>query len=170
MDKKLSVIYTFFPSQDIKQNVLLNSYLDKWWCHKLEDLSLIILWSNGQQRQKFEYLDRVRSSAWLSDMNKCICHLFSHKFSQFQALSCHFVNKQFKSIQFRFRFQGFFINEIEIMNPNDIYLPHSIANNNMCAQFLAGPHFFCLPSSLETRTCLIFSNNFHNYHRLFQVN
>ena len=26
--------HTFFPSQDIKQNVL-SSYLDSWWCHKL---------------------------------------------------------------------------------------------------------------------------------------
>ena len=28
--------YTFFPSQDIKQNVLLGCYLDNWWCHKLK--------------------------------------------------------------------------------------------------------------------------------------
>ena len=27
--------HTFFPSQDIKQNVLLSSYLDNWWRHKL---------------------------------------------------------------------------------------------------------------------------------------
>ena len=27
--------HTFFPSQDIKQNVLLSPYLDSWWCHKL---------------------------------------------------------------------------------------------------------------------------------------
>ena len=31
MDKVL--IHTFFPSQDIKQNVLLSSYLDSWWRH-----------------------------------------------------------------------------------------------------------------------------------------
>ena len=24
--------HTFFPSQDIKQNVFLSSYLDSWWC------------------------------------------------------------------------------------------------------------------------------------------
>ena len=29
MDKVL--IHTFFPSQDIKQNALLSSYLDSWW-------------------------------------------------------------------------------------------------------------------------------------------
>ena len=27
--------HIFFLSQDIKQNVLLSSYLDNWWCHKL---------------------------------------------------------------------------------------------------------------------------------------
>ena len=27
--------HIFFPSQDIKQNVLLSSYLDNWWRHKL---------------------------------------------------------------------------------------------------------------------------------------
>ena len=31
---KVSMSY-FFPSQDIKQNVWLSSYLDNWWCHKL---------------------------------------------------------------------------------------------------------------------------------------
>ena len=35
--------HTFFPSQDIKQNVLLSAYLDKWWHHKFWDLSSIIL-------------------------------------------------------------------------------------------------------------------------------
>ena len=27
--------HNFFPSQDIKQNVLLSSYLDGWWDHEL---------------------------------------------------------------------------------------------------------------------------------------
>ena len=35
--------HNLFSSQDIKQNVLLTSYLDKWWHHKLYDLSSIIL-------------------------------------------------------------------------------------------------------------------------------
>ena len=35
--------HIFFPSQDIKQNVLLSSYLDNYWRHKLQNLSLIIL-------------------------------------------------------------------------------------------------------------------------------
>ena len=35
--------HTFFPSQDIKQNVFLSSYLNNWWLHELWDLSLIIL-------------------------------------------------------------------------------------------------------------------------------
>ena len=34
--------HTFFPSHDIKQNVLLSSYLDNWWRHKPYDLFLII--------------------------------------------------------------------------------------------------------------------------------
>ena len=44
--------HTFYPSQDIKQNVLLSSYLDGWWHHKLEDLSWINLSSNGWQGEK----------------------------------------------------------------------------------------------------------------------
>ena len=31
---KVSMSY-FFPSQDIKQNVLLSSYLDNWWRQEL---------------------------------------------------------------------------------------------------------------------------------------
>ena len=27
--------HTLFPSQDIKQNMLLSFYLDSWWRHKL---------------------------------------------------------------------------------------------------------------------------------------
>ena len=61
--------HTFFPSQDIKQNVLLSSYLDNWWHHELYDLSSIILQSNGRQVekrgrteiQKFEYLQNEKS-------------------------------------------------------------------------------------------------------------
>ena len=44
--------HTFFPSQDIKQNVLLSTCLDNWWCHKLKNLSSIILKSNGRQGKK----------------------------------------------------------------------------------------------------------------------
>ena len=61
--------HTFFPSQDIKQNVFLSSYLNSWWRHKLKDLSLIKLSSNSWQRekegkvkmQKFEYLENEKS-------------------------------------------------------------------------------------------------------------
>ena len=35
--------YIFFLFQDIKQNVLLSSYLDNCCCHKPQDLSSIIL-------------------------------------------------------------------------------------------------------------------------------
>ena len=59
----------FFPSQDFKQHVLLSSYLDSWWRHKLQDLSWIWLESNGWQREKegkmeklkFEYLENEKS-------------------------------------------------------------------------------------------------------------
>ena len=61
--------HTLFLSQDIKQNVLLSSYLDSWWRHKLQDFSWINLSSNGWQRkkegetniQKFEYLENEKS-------------------------------------------------------------------------------------------------------------
>ena len=56
-------------SQDIKQNVLLSSYVVNWWRHQLEDLSSIILQSNGREAekegrteiQKFEYLQDGKS-------------------------------------------------------------------------------------------------------------
>ena len=74
--------HTFFPSQDIKQNVLLSSYLNSWWCHELQDLSSIKLLSNGWQGekerkvkiQKFEYLENKKS--FLDEM-KNIFHSFS---------------------------------------------------------------------------------------------
>ena len=74
---KASMSY-LFPSQDIKQNVLLSSYLDNWWHH---DLFSIILYSNGQQVekegrteiQKIEYLKNKKS--FLDEM-KSIFHSF----------------------------------------------------------------------------------------------
>ena len=68
--------HAFFPSQDIKQNVLFSSYLDNWWHHELWDLSSIILQSNGWQVekedrreiQKTEYRERRKSS--LDEMNE----------------------------------------------------------------------------------------------------
>ena len=44
--------HTFFLSQDIKQNMLLSSYLDNWWPRKLYYFSWINLWSNGWQGKK----------------------------------------------------------------------------------------------------------------------
>ena len=43
---KVSVLCLF---SDIKQSVLLSSYLGDWWRHELEDLSSIILQNNGRQ-------------------------------------------------------------------------------------------------------------------------
>ena len=43
----------FFPSQDIKQNVLLSSYLDSWWHHKLLRFILdqaLKQWLTGRKR------------------------------------------------------------------------------------------------------------------------
>ena len=74
-------VITFFPSLDIKQNVLLSSYLDNWWHLGLEDLPLIILQSNGPQVekggrteiQKNEYLENEKS---FLDEIKSIFHSF----------------------------------------------------------------------------------------------
>ena len=44
---------TLFLSQDIKQNKLLISYLDKWWCHKLLRFFLnqpVKQWLTGKKR------------------------------------------------------------------------------------------------------------------------
>ena len=61
--------HTLFLFQDIKQNVLLCSYLDSWWCHEFKDFSWINLKDNGWQGkkegktkiQKFEYLEKEKS-------------------------------------------------------------------------------------------------------------
>ena len=54
----------FFPSQDIKQNVLSSSYLGNWWRHKLQ---LFIFqrfnWSNSLLMSKW-YLPFVPSLNW----------------------------------------------------------------------------------------------------------
>ena len=73
--------HIFFPSQDIKQHVLLSSYLDSWWRYKLEDLSSINLLSNGGQGekerkreiQKSQYLENEKS---FLDEIKNIFHSF----------------------------------------------------------------------------------------------
>ena len=47
-----------FPSQDIKQNRLLSSYLDKWWCHKILRFFLNHLlkqWLTGKKRGRWKY-------------------------------------------------------------------------------------------------------------------
>ena len=61
--------HAFFPFQDIKQNELLNSYLDIWDLIIFLDLSSINFWSNGWQEekernrkiQKSEYLEKEKS-------------------------------------------------------------------------------------------------------------
>ena len=73
----LSVDYVsmsyLFPSQDIKQNVLLSSCLESCWRHKLWDLSLINLKDGKTERQKFEYLENLKS---FLDEIKSIFHSF----------------------------------------------------------------------------------------------
>ena len=81
--------HNFFPSQDIKQNMLLCSSLDNWWHHKFKDLSLINLLSNGWQGekgwrteiQKSEYLKNEKN---FLDETKNIFHSFE------RAIICSF--------------------------------------------------------------------------------
>ena len=46
---------TFFPSQEIKQNVLLSSYWDNWWWHREREKEWRVA------IQKFEYLENKKS-------------------------------------------------------------------------------------------------------------
>ena len=50
-----------FPSWDIKQNVLLKSYLNSWWRHKLSDFSWIKEKNKEKKIQKFDYLKIKKS-------------------------------------------------------------------------------------------------------------
>ena len=51
--------HTLFLSQDIKENMLLSFYLDRWWRHKLLDFSWI---KEGKMKiHKFEYLENEKS-------------------------------------------------------------------------------------------------------------
>ena len=79
--------HALFLSQDIKQNVLLSSYLNSWWRHKLWDLSSIKLSSNGWQGekegkvkiQKFEYLENEFLKGYHSMKNKNFLKNSGHK-------------------------------------------------------------------------------------------
>ena len=61
--------HTFFLSQDIKQNVLLISYLDSWWCHDVKTFlgsTSKAMANKGKKEgkmeiQKFEYLNIEKS-------------------------------------------------------------------------------------------------------------
>ena len=80
--------HTFFPSQDIKQNVLLSSYLDSWWRHKLfhwiYKVNKIFLnqplkqWLTGKKRGK-----RKNTQIWISWEWEEPCKLNKKHFSLF---------------------------------------------------------------------------------------
>ena len=82
-----------------------------------------------------------RNNGRSSDMTEPIYHLIGHKFSQFETLFGHFKNKKLKIILVHFKILRSFINEVEITNPKDIYLPRNISNNNVCVLFSVGHHF-----------------------------
>ena len=75
--------HILFPTQDIKQTVLLRSYLDSWWCHKhyirffLDQHLADNGWQGEKERktkiQKSEYLKNERS---FLDEIKNIFHSF----------------------------------------------------------------------------------------------
>ena len=48
----------------------------------------------GVERPSLSSRGKGRNNARSLDMTERICHLIGHKFSQFQALSGHFVNKK----------------------------------------------------------------------------
>ena len=63
-------------------------------------------------------------------MTERICPLIGHKYSQFQALSGHFVKKKLELFS---SFLGFKIiyQKVGITNPKDVYLPRNVTNNNV---------------------------------------
>ena len=73
--------HTFLPSQDIKQNVLLSSYLDKWWHQTLIRFIFnhpLNQWLTEGKRgedgnKKFEYLENQKS--FFNEI-KSIFHIF----------------------------------------------------------------------------------------------
>ena len=83
--------HTFFPSQDIKQDVLLSSYLDNWWRHKL--LRFIFdhplkQWPTGRKRGK----DRNRK-IWLSQEWKELFYEIKRIFHSFWRVIIWWKNK-----------------------------------------------------------------------------
>ena len=70
-----------FSSQDLKQNVLLSSYLDNWWHDEVSDLSLIIDQSDGRQvekeeRTKIQIIEYLENEKSFLDEIKSIFHSF----------------------------------------------------------------------------------------------
>ena len=58
--------HTLFLSQDIKQNMLLSSYLDKWWPRRFFLNQPLKEWLTGKKEgktkiQKFEYFENKKS-------------------------------------------------------------------------------------------------------------
>ena len=54
-----------------------------------------------------------------------------------------FCEQKIENYLVPFKVSRYFINKVEVTNPKDVYLPRNITNN-VCVQFLAGHHFFCL--------------------------
>ena len=65
--------HALFLSQDIKQNVLLNFYLDNWWHHKLN------LQSSGWQGEK-EGKTKILKLEYLENENSFLDEIKKHTF------------------------------------------------------------------------------------------
>ena len=63
---------------------------------KEEQICLLFRKNTSLEIMKTNKLNRGQNNARSSDTTEVICHLVGHKFSQFQALSSHFVNKKLK--------------------------------------------------------------------------
>ena len=92
--------HTFFPSQDIKQNVLLSSYLNSWWCHK--DLSSIKLSRNRWQGERGE---GENTKIWISRERKELFRWNKEHFHRFwRAIIWWKINISLKIVDTSFKY------------------------------------------------------------------
>ena len=85
--------------------IILKGYSENWTFLRLFQISARQLFAfvnncfrNFGKLTEKPMPNKGRNNAWSSEMTERICHLIGHKYSQFQALSGHFVKKKLKTI------------------------------------------------------------------------
>ena len=97
--------YTFFPSQDIKKNMLLSFYLSNWWHHK-QTLRFIFNYSLKQWPIGRKRVEDRNTKIWISPERKKFFRGNRKQFLKFW-IGYHLLKKKKKLADTSFKRQGF---------------------------------------------------------------